>query len=34
LAIGIITSLFTTFVLGRLFVALYVKSKKGEVITI
>ena len=34
LAIGIITSLFTTFVLGRLFVGLYVKSKKGEVITI
>jgi len=34
LAIGIITSLFTTFVLGRLFVALYVKSKKGEAITI
>ena len=34
LAIGIITSLFTTFVLGRLFVALYVKSKKGEVIII
>ena len=34
LAIGIITSLFTTFVLGRLFVALYVKSKKGEMITI
>ena len=30
LATGIITSLFTTFVLGRLFVSLYVKSKKGQ----
>ena len=29
LAVGIITSLFTTFILGRLFVASYVKSKKG-----
>ena len=34
LTIGIITSLFTTFVLGRLFVSLYVKSKKGEAIAI
>jgi len=34
LAIGIITSLFTTFVLGRFFVSLYVKSKKGEIIKI
>ncbi len=30
LAVGIITSLFTTFVLGRLFVSLYVRSKKNE----
>ena len=30
LAIGIITSLFTTFILGRLFVSLYIKSKKGQ----
>ena len=34
LAVGIITSLFTTFILGRLFVASYVKSKKGEMIKI
>ena len=34
LAVGIITSLFTTFILGRFFVASYVKSKKGEVIKI
>ena len=30
LAIGIITSLFTTFILGRLFVSVYIKSKKGQ----
>ncbi len=30
LTVGIITSLFTTFVLGRLFVSLYVRSKKNE----
>ncbi len=30
LATGIITSLFTTFVLGRLFVSIYIKSKKGQ----
>ena len=29
LAIGILTSLFTTFVVGRLFVSIYVKSRKG-----
>ena len=34
LAVGIITSLFTTFILGRLFVASYVKSKKGEMVKI
>ena len=34
LAVGIITSLFTTFILGRLFVASYVKSKKGGMIKI
>ena len=30
LATGIITSLFTTFVLGRMFVSFYIKSKKGQ----
>ena len=30
LATGIITSLFTTFVLGRMFVSIYIKSKKGK----
>ena len=30
LATGIITSLFTTFVLGRMFVSIYIKSKKGQ----
>ena len=34
LAIGIITSLFTTFILGRLFVSVYIKSKKGKEIKI
>lgn len=34
LAVGIITSLFTTFILGRLFVASYVKSKKREMVKI
>ena len=34
LAIGIITSLFTTFILGRLFVSVYIKSKKGQEIKI
>ena len=34
LAIGIITSLFTTFILGRLFVSIYIKSKKGQEIKI
>tara|TARA_B100000963_G_scaffold355219_1_gene373049 strand:- start:7410 stop:8957 length:1548 start_codon:yes stop_codon:yes gene_type:complete len=34
LAIGIITSLFTTFVLGRLFVSIWIKSKKGQEIKI
>ena len=34
LAIGIITSLFTTFILGRLFVSVFIKSKKGKEIKI
>ncbi len=34
LATGIITSLFTTFVLGRMFVSFYIKSKKGQEIKI
>ena len=34
LAIGIITSLFTTFILGRLIVSVYIKSKKGQEIKI
>ena len=34
LAVGIITSLFTTFILGRLFVSAYIKSKKGQEIKI
>ena len=34
LATGIITSLFTTFILGRLFVSIYIKSRKGQVMKI
>ncbi|MBL61725.1 MAG: protein translocase subunit SecD [Candidatus Pelagibacter sp.] len=34
LTVGIITSLFTTFVLGRLFVSLYIKSNKNVKIKI
>jgi len=34
LAIGVITSVFTTYTLGRVFVSYYIKSKKGEEIKI